>query len=107
MILRANFLYVLFLVMIAACRDGAAQPAGTFTVSLTQGDREESVQVEVAGTPNQRQQGLMHRDHLDEDKGMLFLFLGVPFLILAVWPGGVEWPPGRTGQRSGTTRGRR
>lgn len=30
--------------------------------------------VEIADTPSSRQQGLMNRDHLDQDKGMLFVF---------------------------------
>lgn len=33
----------------------------------------------------------LRRYQLKERYTLLFLFLGVPFLILAVWPGGVEW----------------
>ena len=36
---------------------------------------ETSLEVEIANTPYLRQKGLMGRDHLDEDKGMLFLFI--------------------------------
>jgi hypothetical protein len=33
----------------------------------------------------------LRRYQLKERYTLLFLFLGVPFLVLAVWPGGVEW----------------
>lgn len=33
-----------------------------------------SVKVELATTPDERRLGLMHRQHLDADAGMLFLF---------------------------------
>ena len=32
------------------------------------------VAVEVANTPSQRETGLMYRNHLDEDAGMIFVF---------------------------------
>lgn len=33
-----------------------------------------TLQVEIAATPRQQEQGLMARTHLDEDAGMLFIF---------------------------------
>lgn len=33
----------------------------------------------------------LRRYQLKERYTLLFLFLGIPFLVLAVWPGGVEW----------------
>lgn len=38
------------------------------------GDRSEEVMVEIAATEEERQRGLMHREHLPEDQGMLFLY---------------------------------
>ncbi|MBN2322460.1 MAG: DUF192 domain-containing protein [Spirochaetes bacterium] len=32
------------------------------------------LRVEIARTPSERQKGLMHRDHIDPDFGMLFVF---------------------------------
>jgi hypothetical protein len=45
---------------------------GTRTISLT--INEFSLQVELATTPEQRQRGLMFRETLPEDSGMLFVF---------------------------------
>ncbi len=36
--------------------------------------KENCFKVEVAGTPQQKEQGLMFREHLDKDAGMLFIF---------------------------------
>lgn len=41
-------------------------------VALTVGDT--SLWVELADTPDLRERGLMHRESLDEDAGMLFVF---------------------------------
>lgn len=43
-------------------------------VTVTQGDATASVTVEFASTPEERQQGLMFREELHEDAGMLFIF---------------------------------
>lgn len=44
------------------------------TLSIAQNYRLVRLQVEVADTPASRSQGLMHRTHLDEHAGMLFIF---------------------------------
>lgn len=44
------------------------------TVTISDGQRSASVAVEIASTAAQRQLGLMHRESLPEDTGMLFLF---------------------------------
>ncbi len=36
--------------------------------------KDDCFRVEVASTPQERARGLMYRDHLDEDAGMLFIF---------------------------------
>lgn len=45
---------------------------GAVVVVTPQGERR--FRVEVAEKDNERQRGLMYRDHLDDDEGMLFLF---------------------------------
>ena len=73
------FTFVLVLAFLAC--DGAADsapppttPGPGFQVRLTQGEASATVTVEIAATPDQRSLGLMHRNQLDEDAGMLFLF---------------------------------
>ena len=36
--------------------------------------KDKKIEVEIAVTPAEQQRGLMFRDHLDADKGMLFIF---------------------------------
>lgn len=47
---------------------------GTFAVVVSQGGVSATVRVEVAATLDERQRGLMFRQELAEDAGMLFLF---------------------------------
>lgn len=47
---------------------------GTFVVVVSQGEVSAAVRVEVAATLDERQRGLMFRQELAEDAGMLFLF---------------------------------
>lgn len=47
---------------------------GTFVVVVSQGGVSAEVRVEVAATLDERQRGLMFRQELAEDAGMLFLF---------------------------------
>lgn len=47
---------------------------GTFTIVVSQGDARAAVRVEVAANLDDRQRGLMFRQELAEDAGMLFLF---------------------------------
>ncbi|MGE0600894.1 MAG: DUF192 domain-containing protein [Dehalococcoidia bacterium] len=56
----------------AGCRGGNSDK--TFEVRISEGSTEATVTVEIAATTKERQQGLMFRQELDEDKGMLFLF---------------------------------
>jgi len=66
-LLCAFFFFALFLGA-ASC---AAQPR---VVISTNAGKELSVRVEVADTPAKRAQGLMYRNDLPEEQGMLFLF---------------------------------
>ncbi len=53
----------------------ACHPAsGSRVVLKGQGDREISVQVEIADTPERRTMGLQYRTDLEANQGMLFLF---------------------------------
>jgi uncharacterized protein len=54
---------------LAAC-DATPQVAITAADNSQRG----AVKVEVADTPDSREVGLMYRDHLDENAGMLFVF---------------------------------
>lgn len=55
---------------------GADSPVSLPTQDITVSDNtiEEELTVELATTPSERQQGLMFRQQMDEDRGMLFLF---------------------------------
>ncbi len=57
----------------SACSGGNSK-AKTFELTLSQGDSSATVTVEIAATTRERQQGLMLRQELPEDEGMLFLF---------------------------------
>jgi len=54
---------------LAAC-DSAPQVA----IISADGSKRETVKVEIADTPDARELGLMYRNHLDENAGMLFVF---------------------------------
>ena len=64
-----------------ACKSPAAQkeaataaPAPTAAVVVDTGQRQLTFRVELARTEAEREQGLMYRQKLDADAGMLFLF---------------------------------
>jgi uncharacterized membrane protein (UPF0127 family) len=70
---RLVSLATLFLALSSfACRGDS--PSKHYEVKLDQGGNHATVNVEVAATVGQRQQGLMLRQEMDEDAGMLFLF---------------------------------
>ncbi len=75
MLPRTLLLLCLFLVgvvALAACSDGAATP-GDGRVEVTVGEWL-TIRAETALTPDQRTKGLGGRDTLPEDAGMLFVF---------------------------------
>lgn len=64
---RFNLAALLLLIPLFACAGGRPP-----TLLLSAGAA--TLQVEIAATPQQHEQGLMARTHLDEDAGMLFIF---------------------------------
>jgi uncharacterized membrane protein (UPF0127 family) len=68
----------------AACRNGqsgsvppgtvAAVPSGPVVILHAAGGRVLPIRVEVARTDAERERGLMYRNHLDPNAGMLFMF---------------------------------
>ena len=63
--------------LLSACADSAEAPHdenGDSTVRFTRAGHETTLLVEVADTAEERAQGLMNRESLDEDAGMLFVW---------------------------------
>ena len=67
--LAAALAAVLLLAAGAALAQGRPVP-----LVIEQGIRRVTVQAEIAETPRQREIGLMHRESLPEDAGMLFIY---------------------------------
>ena len=61
---------VVFVIVVSGCLSGVDISTGKGTVCF--GER--CFDVEIADTPEERAIGLMHRDDLGQDKGMLFIF---------------------------------
>ena len=75
-------LFFVFIAMLAFSVCGDDRPATVLPtreihVTRADGTRREKLIVEIAATPAQRQQGLMLRQSMPEDAGMLFLFPSV------------------------------
>ncbi len=62
--------FVLGIILSFALTSGAAEKFATKTIKV--GNK--TLTVEVATTTKQQEQGLMFRNHLGEDEGMLFIF---------------------------------
>lgn len=70
---RAALARWFILLALAASALGAAQTPKV-VISASNGAEHAAVRVELSLTPGQRTFGLMYREHLDEDAGMLFIF---------------------------------
>lgn len=71
---------ILIFTGLALYHQGTAEPAlfGEDQLAIvTQGGARHVFRIELAETPAQLAQGLMNRDHLAEDRGMLFIFPSV------------------------------
>ena len=77
---------ILFLFSFATL--SACEHANSSTVSMRIGDQ--SFELELALTEAQQELGLMHRDHLDSDKGMLFIFPDMQ--VRTFWNHDVSFP---------------
>jgi len=60
--------------MVAQAQNKTPQPTGLERLEIASGDRAHVFQVEVMKTPEQRSKGLMFRQFLADDRGMLFDF---------------------------------
>lgn len=67
---RALFIVLFFLVV--ACNKVSSEPS--VILQSPDGKQKVSVRVEIADDNQERARGLMHREHLDTDAGMLFVF---------------------------------
>jgi uncharacterized protein len=65
---------LLVLLLLPACPAGAQVVFETSPLEIESGSGMLSFEVELALSPEQRRQGLMFREHLDSDQGMLFDF---------------------------------
>jgi uncharacterized membrane protein (UPF0127 family) len=73
--MRCYSLALCLLLLIAGCRDNLAPPqSGLKTVSMQIGNR--TCSLEVADTDKARETGLMNRDSMPSDHGMIFVFAG-------------------------------
>jgi uncharacterized membrane protein (UPF0127 family) len=77
--MRLSYLVPLFVLSAAlfACGDDGPKPQATGptrTLTVSSGAQQAKLTVELATTSGQRQQGLMLRQSLPEQQGMLFLF---------------------------------
>ena len=73
---RAALARWLMLLALGAAALGAARTPKV-VIDASGGAESAAVRVELAVTPGQREFGLMYREHLDEDAGMLFIFPAV------------------------------
>ena len=64
------------LALAAACGDDADEPVGPYaeTLRFTRAGHDVTLHVEVADEPGERSQGLMNRDSMPDDAGMLFVW---------------------------------
>ena len=70
--MRQVFFIMLGLLLAAACSTNVDTSRASVSFATSSGESE--VLVEVAQTPLELQQGLMYRESLDENSGMIFLF---------------------------------
>jgi uncharacterized protein len=62
------------LLLLAACLLASCAADPTVKITGPGGAERASLRVEIADTGSKRETGLMYRNHLDEDAGMIFVF---------------------------------
>jgi uncharacterized membrane protein (UPF0127 family) len=75
--MRLRVAVAIFAAMAALAALGAkSAPPATHTIAIEAPDHSvrAQIKVEIADTPSTRERGLMFRDHMDDDAGMLFVF---------------------------------
>jgi len=67
---------IIVLALAAACGDDSSEPSGPYTETLhfTRAGHDVTLNVEVADQPGERAQGLMNRQSMPDDAGMLFVW---------------------------------
>ncbi len=63
-----------FAIALAILLSAACTPAPRIEIVAPDGHRRAAVKVEIADTPSARETGLMYRDRLSSDAGMIFVF---------------------------------
>ncbi len=64
-----------FIILLSGCG------TKTITISSFDGSKSVSLAVEIADSPKEREKGLMHRENLKQDTGMLFVFTEPQMLL--------------------------
>jgi uncharacterized membrane protein (UPF0127 family) len=71
---RARLIIVAWIAIVLLPAMAACDPTPTVTIVASDNSSRGSVKVEVAATSDARELGLMYRNHLDENAGMIFVF---------------------------------
>lgn len=74
--MRRSWILVLLCLSLAACGGNGSSAVETIPVKISapDGSLRREFQAEVADDPAERSQGLMYRQELGKDKGMIFIF---------------------------------
>jgi uncharacterized membrane protein (UPF0127 family) len=71
---RARLIIVAWIAIALMPALAACDPTPQVAIVSADNSKRAAVKVEIADTPDARELGLMYRNHLDEDAGMLFVF---------------------------------
>jgi uncharacterized membrane protein (UPF0127 family) len=76
MLHRARLIIVAWLAIALMPALAACDPTPQVVIVSSDSAQRAAVKVEVANTPDARELGLMYRNHLDDNAGMIFIFQG-------------------------------
>jgi uncharacterized membrane protein (UPF0127 family) len=74
MIGRARLIIVAWIGMALMPALAACDPTPQVAITSSDNSQRAAVKVEIASTPDARELGLMYRNHLDDNAGMIFIF---------------------------------